>query len=100
MGSVTIYVRNIPAVITGEELASVFEVYGRVVSSRVIENKATSTSHGYGFVEMASEEAAERAIEALNGAELEGQDLIVEEAKTRGRSAGASYRSLFGRRRT
>jgi len=99
MGSLTIYVRNIPAVITNDELASVFEAYGRVVSSRVVGDKKTQKSHGYGFVEMASEEAAERAIEALNGAELEGQDLIVEAAKSRGRSPGASYRSLFGRRR-
>ena len=99
MTSVTIYVRNIPEVITNEELASLFEAYGRVVSSRVVTNKTTQKSHGYGFVEMASEEAAERSIEALNGAELEGQDLIVEEAKSRGRSPGASYRSLFGRPR-
>ncbi len=99
MGSATIYVRNIPEVITNDELASVFEAYGRVVSARVIGDKKTSKSHGYGFVEMASVEAAERAIEALNGAELEGSDLIVEPANTRGRSPGASYRSLFGRRR-
>jgi RNA recognition motif-containing protein len=99
MGSFTIYVRNLPEVITNDELASLFEAYGRVVSSRVITDKKTQRSHGYGFVEMASMEAGERAIEALHGAELEGQDLQVEEAKTRGRSSG-SYRSLFGRRRS
>jgi RNA recognition motif-containing protein len=99
MASSTIYVRNIPPVITNEELSSLFEAYGRVVSARVMTDKKTQRSHGYGFVEMASDEAADRAIEALHGAELEGQDLRVEPAKSRGQSPRSSYRSFFGRRR-
>lgn len=96
MGSLTVYVRNLPEEISNEELASVFEAYGRVVSARIIGDKRTKKSHGYGFVEMASEEAAERAIESLHGAELEGKDLDVQPAKARG--PGSGYRSLFGRR--
>ena len=100
MASATIYVRNIPEVITNEELSSLFEAYGRVVSARVMVDKKTQRCHGYGFVEMSSDEAAERAIEALDGAELEGQDLRVEPAKTKGSSPRSSYRTFFGRRRS
>ena len=92
MTSSTIYVRNIPPVISEDELSSLFEAYGRVLSARVIGDNDSGKTHGYGFVEMASEESAQNAVESLNGAELEGRDLQVEIAKGR---RGSSRRRSF-----
>lgn len=73
-----IYVGNLPYSVRDEELRATFEPYGTVVSAEVIFDKRTRRSRGYGFVEMAQDTEARRAIEALNGKELHGRELRVD----------------------
>jgi len=78
----TIYVGNIPWSINEEQLKNYFSEYGQVVEARIITERATGRSRGYGFVEVA-EEDAEQIVERLNGIELDGRKLVVNEAKPR-----------------
>ena len=77
-----IFVGNLPFSTTSEELGEVFGAYGEVISSKVVTDRATGRSRGFGFVEMESA-AADAAISALNGSELSGRALRVDEAKER-----------------
>lgn len=79
----SIYVGNLPFVTNPDELRALFEPFGRVVSAQVVTDRDTGRSRGFGFVEMAESEAADRAIAALNGSELEGRPLRVNEAQAR-----------------
>jgi len=78
-----IYVGNIPHSTTSEALEALFAQYGAVNSVRIITDKFTGASRGFAFVEMASRDEATAAIEALNGTELEGRRLSVNEARPR-----------------
>ena len=80
MGS-KIYVGGLPFATTDPQLNDLFVPHGTVESARVITDKFTGQSRGFGFVEMSSAEEAKRAIEALNGTQLEGRTLTVNEAK-------------------
>lgn len=80
--SKTLYVGNLPWSTTEEELRSVFSSYGNVISARIISDKNTGRSRGFGFVEV-DESSAEKMINALNGSELKGRRIIVNEAKPR-----------------
>ena len=73
-----IYVGNLPYSVRDQELRETFEAFGTVNAAEVIFDKRTRRSRGYGFVEMASETEARRAIEALNGKELHGRELRVD----------------------
>jgi cold-inducible RNA-binding protein len=73
-----IYVGNLPYSVRDQELRETFEAYGTVTAAEVIFDKRTRRSRGYGFVEMASEVEAQRAIAALNGKELHGRELRVD----------------------
>ena len=73
-----IYVGNLPYSVRDEELRATFEAYGTVSVAEVIFDKRTRRSRGYGFVEMANDEEARRAIAALNGKELHGRELRVD----------------------
>jgi RNA recognition motif-containing protein len=73
-----IYVGNLPYSVRDQELRETFEAFGTVTAAEVIFDKRTRRSRGYGFVEMASEAEARRAIEALNGKELHGRELRVD----------------------
>lgn len=75
-----LFVGSLPYRTTDEELEEFFSVVGKVVSARVIIDHETNRSKGFGFVEMATEEEAKAAIEQLNGKELGGRTLIVNEA--------------------
>lgn len=77
----TIYVGNIPWSTTEEQLKEFFSEQGQVFSARIITERATGRSKGYGFVEVA-EEDAEKIVE-MNGTELEGRKLVINEAKPR-----------------
>ncbi len=68
---------------TSEELQEVFEAYGEVSSAKVITDRDTGRSKGYGFVEMDDDSEANAAIDALNETELDGRTIIVKEAKPR-----------------
>lgn len=72
-----IYVGNLPAEVTDEELRTLFEKYGKVLAASVAREKATGTSQEYGFVEMSVKSEARDAVEALRGTPLKGKTLRV-----------------------
>ena len=76
-----LYVGGLPYSVTETQLEEVFAPHGTVESARVITDRMTGRSRGFGFVEMSSPEEAEEAIQKLNGTDLEGRSLTVNEAK-------------------
>lgn len=78
-----IYVGNLSYDTGNSELRSAFERYGRVDDARVAEDKNTQRSRGFGFVEMANESEARNAISQLNGTDLQGRTINVNEARPR-----------------
>lgn len=76
-----LYVGGLPYSVTEGQLEQIFSEHGSVQSARVISDKFTGQSRGFGFVEMASAEEAQKAIDALNGSQLEGRTLVVNEAR-------------------
>ena len=83
MNSNKLYVGGLPYATTENELEDLFSEHGTVESVRVITDRMTGRSKGFGFVEMGSQEEAEAAIEKLNDSELGGRTLVVNEAKPR-----------------
>jgi RNA recognition motif-containing protein len=77
-----IYVGNLPFTANDADLRNLFASYGEVASASVITDRDTGRSRGFGFVELADEGAA-RAIEELNGADMDGRQLTVNQAKPR-----------------
>jgi RNA recognition motif-containing protein len=95
-----IYVGSLPYRVSGDDLKGIFEEYGEVSSSTVISDKYTGRSKGFGFVEMTNETEAKSAIEQLNGAEIEGRTIVVNEAiekqdNFKKRDSGAPRRDNF-----
>ena len=78
----TIYVGNLPWSATEQELTGLFSEYGHVEAIRIAMDRDTGRSRGFGFVEM-DDENAEKAIDALNGKELDGRELTVNQAQER-----------------
>jgi RNA recognition motif-containing protein len=78
-----IYVANIPFKASEDELRGLFEEFGQVDSARIITDKFTQRSRGFGFIEMPDETNAKSAIESLNGSDFMGKALVVNEAKPR-----------------
>lgn len=83
-----LYVGGLPYSVTEGQLEEIFSQHGTVQSARVISDKFTGRSRGFGFVEMGSDAEAQKAIEALNGTELEGRTLVVNEARPQERTQG------------
>lgn len=81
--SSNIYVGNLSYDTTDDSLSNAFAQYGSVLSARVITDRMTGRSRGFGFVEMEDNGEAQAAIQALNGSSLDGRDLKVNEAKPR-----------------
>ena len=81
--SKNIYVGNLPWSMDDGKLSELFGEHGEVTSAKVIVDRMSGRSRGFGFVEMASEEDAGTAIEALNGLDTDGRELKVNEAKPR-----------------
>ncbi len=97
-----IYVGNLSADVKDETIRKAFESFGEVTSAKVIRDKYTGQSRGFGFVEMTTQSQAETAIKSLNGKELLGKQITVNEARLRpsdGRTAGGrmEYRSRNNR---
>jgi len=88
-----IYVGNLSYNTTEAGLREAFEQYGRVDSARIIMDKYTNQSRGFGFVEMGNDAEARAAIDGLNGGQLDGRTLRVNEARPREdrRPAGHGY---------
>jgi RNA recognition motif-containing protein len=83
-----LYVGGLPYSVTEGQLEEIFSQHGTVQSARVISDKFTGRSRGFGFVEMGTDEEAQKAIQALNGTELEGRTLVVNEARPQERTQG------------
>jgi len=83
-----IYVGNLSPEITEEDLQLAFEAFGKVESANVIKDKFSGVSRGFGFVEMPAKAEGQAAIDGLNGKELKGQTLNVNEARPRPDSRG------------
>ena len=99
MGS-KIYVGGLPYSATEQQLSDLFAQHGAVASARIITDKFTGQSRGFGFVEMSSDSEAQTAITALNGAEMGGRTLTVNEARPQeprtGGGGGGGGRGGFG----
>ena len=78
-----IYCGNLSYNSTDEELDTLFTEYGSVASAKVIVDRETNRSRGFGFVEMDSDEEAKNAIDALNGQDFMGRKLVVNESRPR-----------------
>jgi len=92
-----IYVGNLASQVTDEELRQAFEEFGQVAEARIIMDKFSGESRGFGFVEMPSKEEAEKAIEEMNGKDLKGSALNVNEARPKtDRGGGRGGRGGFG----
>ena len=78
-----IYVGNMSYSTTEEELRALFETYGEVVSVKIITDRDTGRAKGFGFVEMDDDAAGREAIEKLDGSDLDGRRLTVNEARPR-----------------
>ena len=87
-----LYVGNLPYRMTEDQLRQEFEQYGQVTSCTIITDKATGQSKGFGFLEMPSREEAEAAITGLNGREVQGRRLNVNEARPREGGGGGGFR--------
>ncbi|WP_420456242.1 RNA recognition motif domain-containing protein [Rubrivirga sp.] len=83
-----IYVANLPYSSDDAELRGLFEEYGSVDKATVIKDRDTGRSRGFGFVEMSSDSEADAAIEGLNGHDMGGRPLTVNEARPRGERSG------------
>jgi RNA recognition motif-containing protein len=83
----SIYVGNLPFAFGNEQLSSLFAEFGEVKSSKVITDRDTNRSKGFGFVEMDNDEAAAKAIQELNGKNVGGRPLRVNESQPREQGA-------------
>lgn len=90
-----IYVGNLHYNVSDEDLKQVFEEYGEVTSVKIIMDRETGRSKGFGFIEMSDDAKAREAIEELNGAELMGRTMKVNESRPK----PANNRGGFERRR-
>ena len=97
--STKIYVGNLPWRATDAQLSEMFAAHGEVTEARIITDRETGRSRGFGFVTMASNDGAQNAIRALNGNSLEGRALVVNEAREQqggGGGAGGGFRRTGG----
>ena len=78
-----IYVGNLPYGASDNELEEIFSAHGTVDKASVIIDRASGRSRGFGFVEMSNDDEAQAAIEAVNGLDIDGRKLTVNEAKPR-----------------
>ncbi len=78
-----IFVANLSYRIESSDLQDIFEEYGEVSSAKIVNDRETGRSRGFGFVEMSDDDAARKAIEELHGAEYDGREMTVKEAEDR-----------------
>jgi len=89
-----IYVSNLSFSINDEDLAKLFNGYGEVTSAKVIMDKFTNRSKGFGFVEMPDDAAGEKAIKELNGSQVDNRSISVTVARPREERSGGNKRSF------
>lgn len=93
-----IYVSNLSFKVQDEDLRDYFEDYGEVNSAKIITDKFTNRSRGFGFVEMPDDAAAQKAIQELDGAVVDGRTISVTVAKPREERAGNNKKSFSNSR--
>ncbi len=86
-----IYVGNLPWSTTNQSLEALFSEHGKVRSAEVVTDRETGRSRGFGFVEMESDDEGQQAIDALNGADVGGRAITVNEARERAPRPGGGY---------
>ena len=92
-----IYVGNLSSDVSEEDLRQAFEAFGQIASVTVIKDKFSGESRGFGFVEMPSKNEAQSAIDGLNGKDLKGQSLNVNEARPRSENRRGGGKRAGGR---
>lgn len=91
-----LFIAKLSSTTTGDDLNEVFSAYGEVTSAKVIIDRQTGNSKGYGFVEMPNEDEAKSAIASLNNSELNGKTIVVKEANERPERPQAHQRPRGG----
>lgn len=91
-----IYVGNLSWNLKDQDLANLFTPYGEVASAKIVMDKFTQRSKGFGFVEMANDEQAQAAIAQLNGSEVDGRNLVVNESRPKEEGGGGGYKKPGG----
>lgn len=93
-----IYVGNLSWNLKDQDLSNLFASHGEVTSAKIVTDKFTNRSKGFGFVEMANDEQAQAAIAALNGTEVDGRNIVVNESrpKPEGGGGGGFKKRSFG----
>jgi RNA recognition motif-containing protein len=93
-----IYVGNLSWNLKDQDLSNLFATYGEVVSAKIVTDKFTNRSKGFGFVEMSNDDQAQAAIAALNGSEVDGRNIVVNESrpKPEGGGGGGFKKRSFG----
>jgi len=94
---VNLYVGNLAREVTEDELRQAFEAHGQVTTVNLIKDKFSGEPRGFGFVEMPGKAEALAAMEALNGQDLKGRSIIVNEARPREERRGGGYGGRGGR---
>lgn len=88
-----IYVGNLSWNLKDQDLQNLFAPYGEVTSAKIVSDKFTNRSKGFGFVEMANDDEAKAAIEALNGTEVDSRNIVVNESRPKeGGAGGGGYK--------
>lgn len=87
-----LYVGSLAYSVNDDKLKELFEAHGTVVSAQVIMDRDSGQSKGFGFVEMKTEEEAKTAIKELNGKEIEGRAIVVNEARPKTEGGGGGFR--------
>lgn len=100
---IKLYVGNLPYSYNEDSLKELFSAYGNIVSTAIISDRATNRSKGFGFVEIEDDAQAKKAIEEMNGKDIEGRNIVVNEARPREerprRSFDGGNRGGFNRNR-
>ncbi len=93
-----IYVGNLSWNLKDQDLQNLFAPYGEVASAKIVSDKFTNRSKGFGFVEMANDDEARTAIDALNGTEVDARNIVVNESRPKegGNSGGGYKKKSFG----
>jgi RNA recognition motif-containing protein len=90
-----IYVGNLSFSVTEAKLRSLFEAYGSVASANIVTDRDSGQPRGFGFVEMANDAEAAKAINGMNGKDVEGRTLTVNEARPRAEGSGGGGRKRW-----
>jgi len=91
-----IYVGNLSWGLKDQDLANLFAPFGEVASAKIVMDKFTQRSKGFGFVEMPNDEQAQAAIAQLNGSEIEGRNLVVNESRPKEEGSGGGFKKRGG----